>query len=202
MSVPIQHCRCQFHSDWIFSRDTLFAARLAWPLEMTGTSYDGPIPTDNPHLAGGAFSTASDYVNFLVMLSNEGQFRGRRILSEQAVQEMFRDQTAGKPLRFNPFQSAADLHPGWRDVRYGICNWLERVDGALGRTLEASAPGVFGFCPWIDFEDHIVGVFATQSGMEKAFPVYFKLKALIKELSRARSVQQIGRAAKRPLLSS
>jgi len=158
----------------------LFAARLARPLEMTRTSYEGAIPTDNPHLAGGAFSTAADYANFLVMLSNGGQFRGRRILSEKAVEEMFRDQTAGKPLRFNPFQSFADLRPGWREVRYGICNWLERVDGGSGRTLEASAPGVSGFCPWIDFEDKIVGVFAAESGMQEAFPVYLKLKALIK----------------------
>ena len=82
-----------------------------------------------------------------------------------------------------------------RSLRYGICNWLERVDGASGRTLEASAPGVFGFCPWIDFEDSIVGVFASQSGMEKAFPVYLELKALIKELGRARAV---GGSSSRP----
>jgi len=174
----------------------LFAARLAKPLEMTGTSYEGPIPTDNPHLAGGAFSTASDYANFLVMLSNGGQFRGRRVLSEGAVKEMFRDQTAGRPLRFNPFQTFADLHPGWRDVRYGICNWLEMVDSASGRSLAASAPGVFGFCPWIDFEDNIVGVFAAESGMQKAFPVYLELKALIKALGIARQ-QPAGTASER-----
>jgi serine-type D-Ala-D-Ala carboxypeptidase/endopeptidase len=159
----------------------LFAARLAGPLEMTGTSYDGPIPTDNPHLAGGAFSTVSDYTNFLVMLSNGGQFRGRRILSEKAVKEMFRDQTAGKPLRFNPFQSFADLRPDWREVRYGICNWLERIDSGSGRTLEASAPGIFGFCPWIDFENKVVGVLAAESGMQKSLPVYLELKTLISQ---------------------
>jgi CubicO group peptidase (beta-lactamase class C family) len=99
----------------------------------------GTDPNEHPHLAGGAFSTASDYANVLVMLLNGGQFRGRRVLSETAVKEMFRDQTAGRPLRFNLFQAFAGLHPGRRDVRYGICNWLERVDGPSGKTLEAGA---------------------------------------------------------------
>jgi len=160
---------------------TLFSSRLTGPLEMIGTSFEGPDSTDNPHLAGGAISTVSDYANFLVMLLNGGTFRGRRILSEASVKEMFRDQTAGKPLRFNPFQSFVDLFPGWPDVRYGICNWLERIDRASGKILEAGAPGIFGFCPWIDFERNTVGVFAAESGMEKAFPAYLKLKTLIRD---------------------
>ncbi|MDH4198723.1 MAG: beta-lactamase family protein [Candidatus Aminicenantes bacterium] len=159
---------------------TLFTSRLSVPLEMTGTFAEGSAPTDNPHLAGGATSTAGDYANFLVMLLDKGEFRGRRVLSEAAVAEMFRDQTGGSSLRFNPFQSLAELHPGWREVRYGLCNWLEAVDGATGKTLEASSPGVFGFCPWIDFGRHLVGVFASDSGMEKALPVYLRLKALIR----------------------
>lgn len=159
---------------------SLFNARLSVPLEMTGTFPEGAAPTDNPHLAGGATSTAGDYANFLVMLLNKGEFRGRRVLSEAAVAGMFRDQTAGSPLRFNPFQFFADLHPGWREVRYGICNWLEAVDGATGKTLEASSPGVFGFCPWIDFDRKLAGILAAESGMEKALPVYLRLKALLR----------------------
>jgi len=162
----------------------LFTSRLSTPLEMTGTSCEGSAPTDNPHLAGGAISTSGDYANFLVMLLNKGKFRGRRVLSEAAVAEMFRDQIRGSPLRFNPFQSLAELHPGWREVRYGICNWLEVVDPATGKILEASSPGVFGFCPWIDFGRNMVGVFAADCGMEKALPVYLGLKALIRGLTR------------------
>jgi CubicO group peptidase (beta-lactamase class C family) len=66
---------------------SLFTSRLSAPLEMTATSCEGSSPTDNPHLAGGATSTARDYASFLTMLLNKGSFRGRRILSEAAVAE-------------------------------------------------------------------------------------------------------------------
>ena len=163
--------------DW----KALFTAKLMGPLEMTGTSCEGSGATSNPHLAGGASATAGDYANFLIMLLDGGRFRSRQVLSRAAVAEMFRDQIRGGSLRFNPFEFYAQLHPGWRDVRYGICNWLEVVDGATGRALEASAPGIFGFCPWIDFGRDMAGVFVCQSGMEKAFPVYLKLKTLIRK---------------------
>ncbi len=159
----------------------LFAAKLSNPLEMAETFCEGSGATLNPHLAGGARSTVGDYANFLIMLLDGGRFRSRQILSRAAVAEMFRDQIRGGSLRFNPFEFYAQLHPGWRDVRYGICNWLEVVDGANGRALEASAPGIFGFYPWIDFERNMAGVFVCQSGMEKAFPVYLKLKMLIRK---------------------
>lgn len=160
---------------------SLFTSRLSIPLEMTGTSCEGLRPTDNPHLAGGATSTARDYARFLSMLVNKGTLDGRRVLSEAAVAEMLRDQTGGSPLRFNPFQSFPDLHPGWRQVRYGIGSWLETVDGATGRALEASAPGIFGFFPWIDLERNLVGIFWTDSSLDKALPVYLRLKALLRQ---------------------
>lgn len=162
--------------DW----KSLFSAKLLEPLAMHGTSCSGDAATANPHLAGGAWSTAGDYANFLVMLLNGGQFGPRRVLSAEAVAEMFRDQTGGSTLRFNPFEYFAELHPGWRQVRYGICNWLEAFDPADGRVLEASAPGIFGFCPWIDFKRNLAGIFVCQSGMQKAFPVYLKLKTILR----------------------
>jgi CubicO group peptidase (beta-lactamase class C family) len=158
----------------------LFRTKLTDPLEMTQTSSEGVAPTDNPHLAGGAISTVQDYANFLTMLLDGGEFRGRRILAAASIGEMFRDQTGGRPFRFNPFQLFPELCPGWRDVRYGLCTWLERTDVVSGLGREASAPGVFGFCPWVDFDLGLAGVFASEAGMDKAFPVYLKLKSLIK----------------------
>jgi CubicO group peptidase (beta-lactamase class C family) len=159
---------------------SIFASRLAIPLDMTATTYEGAGPTDNPHLAGGATSTAAEYARFLTMILSGGTFRGRRVLSESAIAEMLRDQTRGSPLRFNPFGLFPDLSPGWRDVRYGICNWLETVDAATGRAWEASSPGVFGFIPWIDLKRQLAGVFVAQSDMEKSLSVYLRLKALLR----------------------
>jgi len=159
---------------------SLFASQLAIPLDMKTTTYEGAGPTDNPHLAGGATSTPSEYGRFLTMLLNGGTYRGRRILSESSVSEMLRDQTRGKPLRFNPFESFPGLFPGWRDVRYGLCNWLETRDAATGQTWEASSPGVFGFIPWIDRRRQLAGVFVAQSDMERSLSVYLRLKSLLR----------------------
>jgi serine-type D-Ala-D-Ala carboxypeptidase/endopeptidase len=159
----------------------LFASRLGTPLGMTATTSEGEGPTDNPHLAGGAMSTAGDYGRFLTMVLNGGTFRGQRVLSESTVAEMLRDQTRGSPLRFNPFELFPTLCPGWREVRYGICNWLETRDPATGQAWEASSPGVFGFIPWIDRRRQLAGVFVARAGMEMTLPAYLRLKSLLRD---------------------
>lgn len=160
----------------------LFAMALSGPLGMSHTSWKGTAPAGNPHLAGGAVSTAGEYARFLVMLLGKGAYGGRRVLSNAAVDEMLRDQTRGSPIRFNPFELLPALHPRWRQVRYGICNWLEVVDAETGAALEASSPGVFGFCPWIDRQRELAGVFIGSAGMDKTLPAYLKLKALIRKV--------------------
>jgi CubicO group peptidase (beta-lactamase class C family) len=60
-------------------------AQLHYPLDA---------PERQPMPAGGLFSTASDMSRFGRMLLNRGTFEGKRILSEQAVAEMTRRQTA------------------------------------------------------------------------------------------------------------
>jgi len=52
-----------------------------------GAKYPGPEL--------GLFSTASDLCNFYQMLANRGVFRGKRILSAQAVEAMTQDHTPG-----------------------------------------------------------------------------------------------------------
>jgi CubicO group peptidase (beta-lactamase class C family) len=48
----------------------------------------------HPMPAGGLFSTAADITRFCQMVLNRGEFAGRRILSEKAIQEMTSRQTA------------------------------------------------------------------------------------------------------------
>ena len=52
--------------------DVLFAQRLAGPLGLTHTDYDGFGPTDNPRIAGGARSSLDDYGRLLEMLIGKG----------------------------------------------------------------------------------------------------------------------------------
>lgn len=59
-------------------------SQLTYPLN---NRHRGPMP------AGGLFSTAADMGIFCQMILNNGEFRGKRYLSEQAVQEMAKRQT-------------------------------------------------------------------------------------------------------------
>ncbi|HMP87891.1 MAG TPA: serine hydrolase domain-containing protein, partial [Lacibacter sp.] len=65
--------------------ETLFRERIADPLEMKNTDFG---KSGLPLAAGGAWSTPEDYLNFLLMIRNEGMFRERRILSKAMVHEM------------------------------------------------------------------------------------------------------------------
>lgn len=49
---------------------------------------------------GGLLSTISDYGNFCQMLVNGGEFKARRILKQNTIDEMFRDQLQDVPGKF------------------------------------------------------------------------------------------------------
>jgi CubicO group peptidase (beta-lactamase class C family) len=87
-----------------------------------GFKGDAPQPQEciNVYGGGGLYSTPSDVGRLAIMLMNGGTFYGRRLLSEAAVAEMARDQTATLP--FNPVPS----------YRYGL-GW----DGVTQAGLEA-----------------------------------------------------------------
>jgi CubicO group peptidase (beta-lactamase class C family) len=69
------------------SFEQLITQRLLRPLAMKNTSFS---PTNNRCInpAGGAVSTASDYINFLAMLLNKGMFNGKQILSAASVEQL------------------------------------------------------------------------------------------------------------------
>lgn len=131
--------------------DEVFQSRIARPLGMTGTVWTHlkfgeatppPAETRNPVLQGGAIGTADDYVRFLEMLAGKGTYKGHRVLSEQAVAEMMRDQTpSAKILPTN----AALLE----NAHYGLGNWCETWD-AQGHCTRSSSIGAFGTYPWVD----------------------------------------------------
>lgn len=161
--------------------DSLFKSRIARPLGLTRTNYDGLVNSNNPRVPGGAWSSAEEYATYLMMLLDGGEYNGTRILSEKAVAEMLKDQTGGVPIIFSPYM----LYPGIPEVdpatRYGIGNWRESVDGQTGRLRESSSQGKFGFSPWIDHDRNMVGVLAVYSDLTNVIPTYVQLKKLIKQ---------------------
>lgn len=137
------------------SWNALFAERIGQPCEMTSTTYALRPENRNPMLAGGARSSLRDYGRFLEMIAGKGVYKGRRVLSEQAVREMQKDQTGDLPLL-----RASNDRMG-RASHYGLGEWLD-VQAPDGRTLQVSSPGAFGFRPWLDLDRNLYGVFMMQ----------------------------------------
>ncbi|MDX2116982.1 MAG: serine hydrolase [Planctomycetota bacterium] len=133
------------------SWDSLYEQRIAGPLNFQVTRYVLSSPT-NPRIAGGAESNAEEFARFMEMLRNDGVHNGRRVLSHQAVQQLFTRQTPlGIPVANSPFRGSAD---------YGVGVWLDQrlADGTL---VGARAAGARGFSAWVDFDDGMVGAFST-----------------------------------------
>jgi CubicO group peptidase (beta-lactamase class C family) len=131
--------------------EDLFLDRIARPLGMTSTSFDGGLPTANPTPAASGRATLDDYARFLELIAGRGVFRGQRILSEASVAAMLHDQEAGHE---NPDDAAVQITG---IPRYGLGMWLDRVDDH-GDAVVASGSGSLGFYPWIDRAHDAFGI--------------------------------------------
>lgn len=133
----------------------LFNERVATPLALTGTAYDGlGVPT-NPRIAGGARSSVEDFSHVLEMLAHGGVYEGVQVLSAQAVQTILADQTNGAAVGSLP--DGVDLYLG-----YGIGNWIELRDAISNAPLEFTSPGAFGTTPWVNPALGLYGIFLVQ----------------------------------------
>lgn len=125
------------------SFEALFAERIAKPLNMKNTDFGhGKVALP----AGGAFSTPEDYMNFLIMILNEGKFEGKQILSKNSIIEMQKNRV-GKDvtIAYSPAEAA-----GWG---YGFGEWI-MDDAAEGeRSTAVSSPGLFGSFPAVSYKD-------------------------------------------------
>lgn len=136
----------------------LFAERLARPLGITHSYWthlpDRGVPVakvTNPLLQGGLVTTADDYLRFLTLLAQHGEYEGRRILSSSAIDAMETVETLGKPLAYVP--------PGaTQGAQYALGNWCEAWT-ADRRCTRVSSPGAFGTFPWIDRASGVYGIF-------------------------------------------
>jgi CubicO group peptidase (beta-lactamase class C family) len=137
--------------------------RLTEPLGMTSTSFPGAPDAPNP--AFGATTTVDDYGRFLAMLLRGGVVGGTRVLSDDAVHEIVRNQVA-------QYDTMHDYSVGITGIpRYGFGCWPDSVNND-NRTEVVSGNGGKGLYPWIDFTSHTWGVVGVQDdrGAEVAVP--------------------------------
>jgi CubicO group peptidase (beta-lactamase class C family) len=131
--------------------ETLFAERIAKPCQM-GNSDFGHVKVPLP--AGGAWSTAADYINFLQMILQEGKFNGKQVLSKQSVIEMQKNRvTKDAVIIASPAEAG-----NWG---YGFGAWvMDDVSGAI-RSNAVTSPGLFGSFPWVNNREQYAGFLMT-----------------------------------------
>jgi len=149
--------------DW----EALFQEKIARPLKMSGTHFT-PVDTTgghNPMIGGGARCTLHDYAHFLEMISNDGMYKGNRILSEKVIHEMQADQVKNATVPHNEYVANARglTHTGI----YGLGEWREMLNEE-GEAVLVSSPGWAGAYPWIDKENKVYGFFLTHVNVVKA----------------------------------
>ncbi|WP_395404644.1 alpha/beta fold hydrolase [Pseudoduganella sp. UC29_106] len=147
--------------------DEIFQSRIARPLGMLGSGY-APVsaePGFSPMLGGSLFTTARDYARFLMMMSQDGYYRGKRVLSRSAVSELQADQVRTAAVRRGEYVELArqDLR---KDI-YGLGLWREEVDAKGDPTL-VSSPGWAGAYSWIDKVANVWGVLIAKANVDKA----------------------------------
>jgi CubicO group peptidase (beta-lactamase class C family) len=146
--------------------EQIFQERIARPLNMTASTFtkNGEIP--NP--SGGAWSTASDYLNFEIMFLNKGIFRGKRIISKASAEKMMEAETNQSMIKYTP--GAA------KGFDYGFGLWIQEKD-ANGKTTAVSSPGLFGTWPVIDYcRGYAFIIFTRNLLTEKKADMYLAIK--------------------------
>lgn len=135
----------------------LFRRKLAQPLGLEHTRFTpvDPSPGHNPMLAGGARSCAVDYARFVAMIAGHGQLAGKRVLSDEAIAEMQRDQVGTASV--GPGQFPERVRGATHQGVYGLGVWRERVD-AQGNVTQLSSPSWAGAYPWVDLQRDVFGV--------------------------------------------
>lgn len=158
--------------------ETLFSERIAQPLRMKNTDFgrDGVALA-----AGGAWSTPEDYMHFLTMLLQEGEFEGKRILSKAAINEMMKNRVRKDCLiAYSPEEAG-----NWG---YAFGAWVMDDAPAEKRSLVLSSPGLYGSFPWIDSKQQYCAFLFTLNLRNKGrAALYSELKYLTENAVKAYS---------------
>jgi len=130
----------------------LMKERILEPLEMNNTHFGKENVAPNP--SGGAISTPNDYMNFLIMLVDQGTFKGKKILSEKAITALKTTQTTLDKIQYAPKVAEG--------FTYALGSWIEETD-SNGNPTVLTCPGLFGTWPLVDFKKGYACLFFVKS---------------------------------------
>ncbi|MEO6221110.1 MAG: serine hydrolase [Ginsengibacter sp.] len=149
------------------SFETLFKERIAIPCNMINTDF-GKGKVALP--AGGAYSTPEDYVHFLQMILQNGNYNGKQVLSKESVVKMQYNYAKNATVAYSPAEAGS-----WG---YGLGEWV--MDDATSRSGAVTSPGLFGSFPWVDNERQYAGfLFVFNLKQKGRYENYKELKSII-----------------------
>ena len=181
-------CEIETGKPWV----EIFRETIGDPLEMNSTDYFALGPTKNPDVAGAVRTCVDNYGKYLTMLLNRGVYKGKRILSEQAVTTMLSNQSGCLPILKHPYDVLDIVDPALAKAPYGIGCWLDDFDPKTGKTTQITSGGGFGCMPILDLKRNVAGVLLPYNRAWKvddkgrryndAHRVYYEAKAIINEI--------------------
>lgn len=143
--------------DW----KSIFEERIANKCEMKNVVFS-PLSPQNPHTGAGIFCSLNQYVKFLAMIHNRGLYKGVRVLSEEAIKEMEKDQSNNL------------------NALYGLGLWRYQINNGLA--TEVSSPSAMGVHPWVNRDKRYFGIIFTQAGFDKTYDTNLAFRSLVQGL--------------------
>ncbi len=151
--------------------EQIMSERITRPLQMRNTSFSN-LNAVNP--SGGAQSSASDYITFLAMILNKGIYNGKRILSEQAIEQMETVVTTTDMIKYAPKAT--------QGFQYGLGQWIMTTD-ENGKGTVFTSPGLFGTWPMIDRCRNYACIILTEGKLnEERRELFLHIKELIDDV--------------------
>jgi len=151
-------------------RSVMMTARVKG--ELVKSELYQPVPAERGSMGfygggGGLYSTVNDYARVMRALLNGGSLDGQRVLSEEMVAQMFANQIGSIDVSPGKAQITAlsnDFDMGFgSSAKWGLGFLLSPEGTESGRGLgSASWAGLFNSYFWIDRENDLCAVFATQ----------------------------------------
>lgn len=166
--------------DWLELADE----KLFGPCAMNDTTYDAYYP-NNPAVAGGAQTTADDYLKFLDMIRNGGRCGDVVVLSAESIADLFRfhlDPIDGAPNRTpifaSPWPNCGTEPYGDGDAPDDCSRWLDGTPTGGSLYPNGNDTLRYGFGAWVMAESDGVVEALVSPGAWGTSPFYDRSRDL------------------------
>lgn len=132
----------------------------------------------NPAVAGGLRSSADETIRYAQMLIDGGLYKGSRVLSPNAVERMFVNETRTLPVYAAPFPATHPFYPYGDQPDYAFGSWILAENPQSQHVEELVGAGAWGSYLWIDRRRGMTATFITdiapgsQSSMNAALGLF------------------------------